>query len=109
MRMACVALLTLAAIGCGVTTTSTSCHNADCDIKLSGNGADTELGSLGLAIELADTDGDKAELKLRRLTGSGREAIALAEGESRTALGALITLEDVDGSKVKLHARGGRG
>lgn len=97
-------VLVAGVVGCGVTKTSTSCENAECDAKLSGGGAHVDLDSLGLAIALDDTDGDKAKLKITRLAGGADQTVELSEGESTTALGARIKLGEVDGDTVTLHA-----
>ncbi len=90
------------ALGCGVTQSSYTCGNADCEVNLSGSGSYAELDSLGLTIVLDGTDDDTATLQVLGESGGPDETVELAEGESGEVLGNDLTLESVDGDEVTL-------
>jgi len=98
-------VLATPAAGCGVTKSSSSCRNAVCEIQLSGKGANVELDGPNLEVVLAGTADGKVELKLMRIGAVPEETVKLAEGESGVAFSYGITVEEVDGDKVRLRMR----
>jgi len=102
-----VAVLAIAivagATGCSVTKSAYGCTNANCVIKLSGDGAAVEIDSLDLKVVLAGTDGEKATLQVLREPGKGDETIELARGESARALDTKFTLVRVKDDGVTLR------
>ena len=93
------------AAGCGATKSSSSCENAVCEIELSGEEANVELDTANLKVVLAGTTDGKAELKLMRIAAVREETVKLAEGESGVSFSYGITVEEVDGDKVRLRMR----
>ncbi|HEV2770430.1 MAG TPA: hypothetical protein VGV40_09635 [Solirubrobacteraceae bacterium] len=91
--------------GCGVTTSSFRCQNADCRITLSGSGADAELDSQRITIVLDAVADDTATLEVVGEQGGPDETVELAEGESGEVLGVALTVERIDGDEVVLRTR----
>ncbi len=91
--------------GCGVTTSSFRCQNADCRITLSGSGADAELDSQGITIVLDGVADDTATLEVLGEEGRPDETVELAEGDSGEVLGITLTVERIDGGEVTLRTR----
>lgn len=106
-RWALVLVTAAAAVaaGCGVTTSSFRCQNADCRVTLSGSGADAELDSQGITIVLDAVGDDTATLEVLGEQGGPDETVELAEGESGEVLGVGLTVERIDGGKVTLRTR----
>jgi len=98
-------VLATVAAGCGVTKSSSSCKNAVCKIELSGKGANVELDGPNLKVVLAGTADGKAELKLMRIDAVPEETVKLAEGEAGVSFSYGITVEEIDGDKVRLRMR----
>lgn len=95
-------LLAVAALSsCGnVTTSNFACQNAACQANLSGGGAEAELDSLGLTVQLAEVDGEEATFEVFGEDGGPDEEVTLSEGESADVLGAQMTLDSVEGDEV---------
>lgn len=89
-------------VGCGVTTSSFSCQNADCEINLSGSGADAELDTQGITVVLAETGDGTATLDVIGQAGGPDETVELAVGDSAEVLDLTLTLERVEGREVTL-------
>ena len=101
-------LVTVTAVveaGCGVTTSSFRCQNADCRITLSVSGADAELDSQRITIVLDAVADDTATLEVVGEQGGPDEKVELAEGESGEVLGVALTVERIDGDEVVLRTR----
>jgi hypothetical protein len=101
-------LLMVGAVGCGdskktkETSSSVSCAGDECDISLSGTGAETDVR--GLTLKLEDTDGDKAKVNVGPTDGTENKTLELEKGEKSRAYGAYITLQSIDGDDVDVHA-----
>lgn len=93
------------AAGCGVTTSSFRCQNADCRVTLSGSGADAELDSQRITVVLDAVTDDTATLEVVGEQGGPDETVELAEGESGEVLGVALTVERIDGDEVVLRTR----
>lgn len=106
-RTAALLLLALSVSACSVTTTRSSCENAQCRITLSGVGADTEIEQLGITLEIAALGGDPVTLDAFGEAGGPDETVELSEGESAEVLGVQVTCERIDGDSVTLSARQG--
>lgn len=87
---------------CGVTTSSSRCQNANCQINLSGSGADVELDTLGITVVLAGTGDSMATLDVIGQAGGPDETVELAVGDSAEVLDLTLTLERLEGSEVTL-------
>ncbi len=90
--------------GCVGTSSTFSCQNSDCNVNLSGAGADADLDSLGVTVRLAGVEDDEAALEVSsKGAGSGSgEQVLLAEGESAQLGGLELTCERIEGDEVGL-------
>lgn len=100
MRLGVCAVALLIA-GCGTTSTSSRCENAECDVTLNGQGADVELDTLGVTVTLQETGEDSASLLV---SGSEEEeAVEVRENTSEEVLDLSITLESLGEGEVELQ------
>lgn len=90
--------------GCGTTSSSFSCQNADCEVTLNGAGSDAELDALGVTIQLAGVDDETATLEVLQEGGGVDEEVTLAEEERAEVAGVEVVCVAVAGDEVALTA-----
>lgn len=88
--------------GCVGTSSTFSCQNSDCDVNLSGAGAEADLDSLGVTVRLAGVKDDEAALEVSGTGAGPGEQVLLAEGDSAQLSGLELTCERIEGDQVGL-------
>lgn len=84
----------------GCTTTSYSCSNDECTVKLKGGGAETDLYDGRAVISLDGADGETADLTVND------ESMTCTEGDSSDVGGVSVTCDSVGDDEVELTVVG---
>ncbi len=93
---ACFAVVT----SCTVTTHTSTCHNNECTVNLSGGGSETTLFDDAVSITLDGSDGDSADLTVNQ------EQVSCSQGDTKNVDKLKIICDTVGDDEVQLTVVG---